>query len=128
MKFIVERSKWRCGGEEKYGKGYGKTLMLNKDGYMCCLGHCQRQLTPKANMLNSGMPRIVIEKNKLSINNNPFVIEGNFKIHNSQLASNAATINDNESINQKERERQLKFLFKKFGHTIKFVGKTVKFS
>lgn len=37
----------------------------------------------------------------------------------------AMLLNDDEDIDQKEREYQLKALFKEHGHTIKFINKTL---
>lgn len=33
MKFVIDRSKWK---NARYGKGW--TELLNRQGYMCCLG------------------------------------------------------------------------------------------
>ena len=41
MNFTIDRSKWRCGGDD--GKGWGETQLLNEEGFMCCLGQCSLQ-------------------------------------------------------------------------------------
>lgn len=40
-KIIIDRSKWRTGGNKNGNgnqTGNGSTMLLNKDGFMCCLG------------------------------------------------------------------------------------------
>ena len=46
-KFIIDRSKWRCGGNLSDGgtnlRGEGITYLLNNQGFMCCLGQVAKQ-------------------------------------------------------------------------------------
>lgn len=58
MKFVVDRSKWRCGGYALSTQcGKGSTRLLNQEGFMCCLGHCALQLgTTQSDILDKGMP------------------------------------------------------------------------
>lgn len=37
-KIILDYSKWRCGREGANRLGEGETQLLNKEGFMCCLG------------------------------------------------------------------------------------------
>ncbi len=49
---IIDRSKWRCGAERAYSlgdddeisHGKGDTMLLNDEGYKCCLGFACEQL------------------------------------------------------------------------------------
>lgn len=42
----IDRSKWRCGSQNGpgYAHGKGKTMLLNSNGYMCCVGQMCEQL------------------------------------------------------------------------------------
>ena len=53
MNFIIDYSKWRCGGNWENKLGEGETYMLNQEGFMCCLGQCQSQLGATNNDLRS---------------------------------------------------------------------------
>jgi len=50
MKFTIDRSKWRCGGDVRLEKsndnrrGQGFTQLMNDLGFMCCLGQISVQL------------------------------------------------------------------------------------
>lgn len=122
MDFTVDRSKWRCGGAlgNPTVRGEGVTKMLNGDGFMCCLGHCAKQLDPDVIIENKNYPNDSLWN--ISRYDNPFIMH----LKNSLLAKEAARINDDEQIDQKEREQRLRNLFKEYGHTIKFTGKSVK--
>ena len=41
MEFIIDKSKWRAGQNSDHQVGEGNTELLNKEGYMCCLGQCE---------------------------------------------------------------------------------------
>lgn len=36
--YTLDVSVWRCGGYGPHAMGEGRVLMLNEEGYMCCLG------------------------------------------------------------------------------------------
>ncbi len=43
MHFTIDRSKWRTGGHSENKTGEGGTALLNKEGFMCCLGFMSLQ-------------------------------------------------------------------------------------
>lgn len=65
MHFVIDRSKWRCGGNDDPLKphqiniaiGSGGVSLLNDDGFMCCLGQvCKQSAVPDYFLDGSGDP------------------------------------------------------------------------
>lgn len=110
---IIDRSKWRTGADSCNSTGTGSTLLLNDEGYKCCLGFVTQQATKKA------------IKNKLSpascgYNVPDLTING----ANTTLTSEAMRINDSVKTTPEEKEKALKKLFKNNSrYKLKFVGK-----
>jgi hypothetical protein len=107
MKFTIDRSKWRCGGRGPNQRGKYKTQLLNKLGYMCCLGQILEQL---------GFERTkflgVCQPSTINFEYENILIKGNgYSCQNSYLAEAAMAINDNDSITDSEREEKLTELF-----------------
>lgn len=130
MDFVVDRSKWRCGSIGDNAKGLGnKTYLLNKEGFMCCLGHCELQLgRSKKIIFNKSLPSNIFISLSINNDNDPFVFKNRYgHVASSDLSHDAVAINDDYKLTTPERERKLKELFKKHGHTIKFIGKSVKY-
>ena len=129
MEFTIDRSKWRCGGvHNKNSRGKGGTSLLNEEGFMCCLGQTCRQVgIEKEDLLKKNEPRQI--DTKLHTKNLGIFVEsrGLFSTFmDTELSKSAMIINDTSFLNQKERESKLRELFKRHGHKIKFVGKSVK--
>jgi hypothetical protein len=126
MEFIIDRSKWRNGYTSNYAKGLGyDTRLLNELGHMCCLGQICLQLGCTENdILNKLMPEDVYSKTEEDKLKNVLL---NDLGCNTDLSDDAMQINDCGSSTIKEKEKQLKKLFKEHGHTIKFVGRSVKY-
>lgn len=131
MKFVVKREKWRCGGngsdENKVGKG--STYLRNEQGFMCCLGHCALQLGVKSKeMIGVDMPDGVGLKGDNPVKVIPVLTKksktSSFPT-DTTLSTKAATINDDEKLTTKQRERKLKGLFSKYKHQIVFTGKVI---
>lgn len=127
MEFVVDRSKWRCGGHQSnpHSHGPGMTYLQNSYGYRCCLGFCALQcgLTEKEiyhvdfpgrlRVSFKDHPRLTAFVNtKMSITKYP----------NSRLSEKALGINDAGRLTDEKREKQLTELFAEYGHTIRFVG------
>lgn len=119
MKFTIDRSKWRCGGVDTGNKrGYGPVSLLNKKGFMCCLGFVEKQLGLNDSQIldmdfpeHTRVPNILCEYSKYSC-----------AYFNSNLASRAACINDDGFYTDAEREAKLIELFAQHGHEIEFTG------
>lgn len=123
-KFIIDRSKWRCGGSGFGGnvnrRGHGVTYMLNLEGYMCCLGQVAKQLgvsdeaqRRKRNPCHVGAECLV----GILITST-----GSRGVEDTDLADRAIEINDDKTIGPAERERLLAEHFATHGHEIEFIG------
>lgn len=125
MKFVVDRSKWRCGGNSKKANkiGKGSTNLRNNQGFMCCLGHCALQLgATTKDITRKPMPHdVVINLPILVTKPNQYGLVGD-----SMLSKRAANINDDSTLSLTQREKKLKAVFKRNHHEIIFKGKAVK--
>lgn len=114
-KFVIDRSIWRCGQDSENKAGEGKTQMLNKEGYMCCLGQISRQLgVSDENLLNEYKPGDVegFEGNIL--------VEAHFQ--NTELSIDAMPINDDVETTKEEKEKLLIDLFVEHDVELTFTG------
>ena len=112
---IIDRSKWRT---DSHGKG--DTLLLNNEGYMCCLGfRCHQMGIPKKEILNICLPYYLSYKWII-----PDLIDENGCT--SQFSEDAAEINDDPDLTNKERERLIIEHFKTKDIIVKFVGRYKK--
>jgi hypothetical protein len=114
---IIDRSKWRTGAYgEIYKTGKGVTSLLNRNGYMCCLGfRCHQMGIPKKDLLNCTTPSGL--SNDWDI---PDLLDKHF---NSDFTTIAMDINDSLNLNIKEREKRIKKHFTTIGITVEFKGK-----
>lgn len=121
--FIIDRSVWRCGGNDyKNGRGRGQTLLLNHENYQCCLGQIGEQLGYEF-LLNVSEPgEIFDEEAKFK---ESCIIDYNGQ--NTQLSVDAMKINDDAYYTLPEREKLLRERFAEEGIKLKFVGKSVKY-
>lgn len=123
--FTIDRATWRCGGREQSDKhhGSGATLMLNEEGFKCCLGHIASQcgFTDKQ-LFNHGRPSQVVKG--AGTKPTGFLTEtDNSNIVDSLLTHAAIAINDDENISFEERETELAKIFRNAGYEISFIGK-----
>jgi hypothetical protein len=126
IKVVIDRARWRTGSIEQNKTGKGFTRLLNKEGFMCCLGFCcqaagasdadlRYKLYPSglANTTNSRVPRIrsLIE------------YDGRFgRFDDSDLSVSAMEINDCKCTTAPEKEEKLLELFKDSEFEIEFTG------
>lgn len=145
MKFTIDRGKWICGvpeklrGEPVYGikaHGQGRTALLNRDGFMCCLGQIAEQRgIDREHLLEEGYPSELrgdalpkIEGFLATFYEDPeegFVHPETGQrgwVGNTALAERAMGINDAEGCILAEREKMLTELFAEYGHELEFVG------
>lgn len=120
---IIDRSKWRTGEGSFSETGKGDTLLLNKQGFMCCLGfRCNQMGIPKKDLLNKGMPEDLAD-----LYNIPNLIEGDDEFWADTEFTNAAIrLNDSRMLKPKEREKAIKEHFATIGVTVQFKGRYVK--
>lgn len=117
---IIDRSKWRTGGESPSKTGKGYTQLLNKQGFMCCLGfRCNQMGIPKKDLLGNHIP----EHLKGLYDIPDLIEEDEGKWSDTAFTQEAININDDESITSTEREKSIKEHFATIGVTVKFVGK-----
>ena len=116
MKFVVKRSKWVVNED---GSLFGDSRLLNEEDKMCCLGFCCRQLGATEDEIKGmNLPhRLKDAGERFPM----FAVARRRKVHlASSLAQKASRINDDRSIDRKEKERLLIDLFAKHGHEIVF--------
>lgn len=107
----IDRSKWRKGGEN-FDHVQGLTKLLNKEGYMCCLGF---------DALASGIPREVILGRDTPadiVNETEHHVPDDYEItrlcsthgmpDNSQAVNAAMDANDEYKISEKTREARVR--------------------
>src|ERR1700677_2452869 len=120
-KLILDYSKWICGGDGIRKMGLGSVGLLNKEGYMCCLGQWSLQLgaTPEQ-IINKGEPFEV-----------PVYMEGlnyhydedeqqHFK--NDGITNEAISINDDEDTTPEEKVTLLTELCAKYGFQLEVIN------
>lgn len=109
---VLDYKIWRCGEPFSYEGdivGKGHTELLNSDGYMCCLGQFCQQAGVLRNLLEGKCyPEALGTAPKL------FVSRG----YTTDLASEAAEINDCGQLSTAERVVKLQKLFRKHKKTI----------
>lgn len=109
-KLVLDYSKWRAGGApcgpNKIGKG--ATALLNKEGFMCCLGQWACQLGAPLEMLN-GMG----EPSELGVVYTPLNMskedddDMQWLTENTNLALNCMDINDDQYTSAKDKISRL---------------------
>lgn len=138
--FTIDCKTWRCGKHTKIKKnrlGIGTTCLLNKEGYMCCLGQVAKQ-----ELLESGnVYDVVVSKNEvdeLLFNTNepeqldifiPLLNEEVLTEYcnytNTDLSFQAMGINDNQVTTIKEKIEKLTNLFNDNGYQLNFINQPV---
>jgi hypothetical protein len=111
MKLIIDRGKWRNGGRG-YNHKYGITKLLNKEGFMCCLGFFCVQID------NMKLNEILDIPNPVGLDSNLVGYDGLTK----PWAHSAIQINDDDSLPQEIREKRIHEIFKDYGYDVKFTG------
>lgn len=118
MKFVIDTKKWRTGSEGSNKTGEGNTLLLNKEGFMCCLGMCLQQIGVDDVDLFGELTPASVKSNldAMKIFRNGFLFEPS-----NSFAKEAIRINDKESTTVDEKKEKLIELFAKNGHEIEFI-------
>ena len=123
-KLVLDYDKWICGQgfvqEAIVGnfQGEGDTALLNEEGYMCCLGQFYEQVgVDKDKLLGEGTP----DDLDYDVEALTYRDEVNI-LYNSQLASDAITINDNVKTTIQEKVIFLRELFADTGFEIEFIN------
>ena len=128
MKVVIDRTKWRRGGDRhELVKEGGKTQLLNDKGMMCCLGFVSKACghTDK-DILYVGGPGGIREKSENLISYLLRYRSGYpkqpYNLVENKLTDQAIAINDKFDLPQKEREDRLSQLFAKHRIQLEFVN------
>lgn len=130
--FILDYSKWRCGGNNSKNRlGLGITSLHNEYGYMCCLGQACIQLgVPKKVLGTSGSPSSVVfysseyrDKLLLLAREARFSEQRGSRYINTELSSRAIAINDNTETTPEKKIKQLRALFKEHGIKMRVINR-----
>lgn len=127
---VIDRSKWRTGGN-KWNGSHGTTALLNSIGYMCCLGfYClqlgdltEDKIKRKGDFGDFGSDESLF-KNK-NIEKVAFVYDENSEdatIMNTDFSDEAIEINDDGNIDSYTREQKLIEHFKTIDVDVTFIN------
>ncbi len=121
--FTIDCNTWRCGDNGMNKLGEGNTILLNDEGYMCCLGQVALQLdVHEADLLGKGEPeQLHIDIELLTVINNSDEEKGSI-IANSELSSEAMRINDSTESTVSQKMKELKELFNDKGYDLEFIN------
>jgi hypothetical protein len=130
---IIDRSKWRTGGR-KYDASHGKTLLLNNQGNMCCLGfYCLQLGELTENEIKYKGDFTTFDPDQLSLTNEnirnvAFLYDEDGgdddtkRITNTLFSDEAIEINDNQKIDNYTREQKLIEHFKTIDVDVTFIN------
>ncbi len=130
-KLIIDRARWRTGGDNIPNTGIGKTRLLNEEGYMCCLGFaCEQSGVPKDVILDKASPSCISEESEEFTHEydeallNSRLLSQNVKgfFINSDLSETAMNINDSISLTIERREFEIEELFGGYGIKVEFIN------
>jgi hypothetical protein len=130
IKVVIDRAKWRTGQNGFNSTGEGKTMLLNPDGYMCCLGFCCKAAgVPAEGLIDRPKPDAVSESLKKNLSGMSMLLKplasevtGHIYLNCSNLAWDAMQINDCEDTKPEEKEQEILELFKNSNFEIEFTG------
>lgn len=119
IKVTIDRSKWRTGCfREGIATGQGYTKLLNKEGFMCCLGFvCEAAGVHSDDLLQVENPyELGVDVPELTEWLHGHVYD------DSELSLSAIEINDDPDLRASEKEQKLLELFKDSPYELEFVG------
>lgn len=113
MEYVIDRSKWVCGGMREYPQ-LGMGCLLNDIGRQCCLGQVLSQDgVSDGTLYEEPTPSDATQKTSWLVDS----------CGNSPATFALMKINDQVGISQKTRERLLTKEAKKHGVTFRFTGR-----
>jgi hypothetical protein len=126
-KLVIDRSIWRCGQRSPFHHGKGFTVLLNDEGYMCCLGQACIQLGMQTETIKyHGTPEEVLrEETYLTYKVNSYDEDENEDIveyFDTKFSDEAIAINDSKTLSRTGRELSLYLLGKRYGILVQFIG------
>lgn len=123
--YILDVNKWRSGGERRQTKlGHGDTLMLNKEGFQCCLGQFASQRgVSDSHLMNQNEPAAVksdVAYDSLFVQ--PAKARGPSPFVNTALANALIDINDSQILSIEERIDGIRKKLGAHGHTLRVIN------
>lgn len=123
-KLILDYSKWRCGGDGPNKLGEGYTELLNKFGFMCCLGLFESQCgIPNDQLLKKDEPMDVETVIPLFAIQRYEPDEDYHGRINTKLSLEAIGINDDPETTPEEKIELLTNLLAKEGIQLEVINK-----
>lgn len=110
--FYLSLSKWRCGEKGPNKIGDGSTMLLNQEGFMCCLGQGVKQFDASADIRGRFYPPSSGTKYPLFVKDDESTI----------FSLDAVGINDDEDLTTEERVVALEFLLQGEGYRLMVVN------
>jgi hypothetical protein len=121
IKVLIDRSKWRCGDDGRERAGVGSTKLLNREGYMCCLGFITRAVYPDLRIQDVLYPMnlgCIVP----GLSEKGTFCDGPDALTDTELTMRAVSINDSKRLTREGREQQLLELFEDSPYALEFVG------
>lgn len=119
IRVLIDRAKWRTGGDSPNKTGVGTTYLKNTHGYKCCLGFICEAVMPELNINAIGQPGDL--HSPIDGLNIP-LYDKNDSYCDTQLSHEAMRINDDGSLLLFEKELKLQELFKDSPYELEFVN------
>jgi hypothetical protein len=126
IKLTLDYSKWICGEGGQYQVGKGESALLNKDGFMCCLGQWAVQLgVPQGAMLGIGEPESL--NGAVPGLSYPYEYDEDTRSNrNTTFSGEAIGINDNKKTTPDEKIDLLGELCEKNGFELEVINRPIK--
>lgn len=127
MKYVLDVSKWICGGgvshpesREGCSIGTGFSQMLNSEGFMCCLGQFAKQKGVKDSLLlNRTSPTRVEQFSNVGQYDPTFLDE---ECCHTQLSMDLMRINDDRSTKIEDKIESIRSLLAAEGHELEVIN------
>lgn len=120
-KLIIDRTKWRTGSCGETATGKGDTALLNKEGFMCCLGfECLRRGFTEDEISGQPEPETMIFDDRFE--KDRFGDMVNDSGHNKSWVDQAISINDDILTTLKEKEEKIQKIFAGQGIEVEFIN------
>lgn len=125
MKYKLDISKWRCGGEschDEFRLGKGICGMLNHQGFSDALGQFAIQLgCNEDDLRKSRTPRrLAVRLGKIYDTN--FVVEDEFGFMNTSLSDRLMDTNDDPATTIPEKIYNIRRVLEEHGHELEVIG------
>lgn len=128
-KIVIDRAKWRTGAKNpNVATGLGDTLLLNDQGYMCCLGFICKAAGVPDDRLKTGEPGdLYVFGDEPELISVPDIsdIDDEGSYYQTHYADAAIEINDNENTPLEQKEASLRRLFAPSCYELEFVGEPI---